>query len=264
MVGCRNSLLVGWDAAGFMNHPPRPILDGQIYSVKFLLLCYLATSFLGFQNSLLLVFFYLEGPSSVTGLLSLISHYMLELSKSQFQGPSLLSFILESPQSRPLPLSSSHLPFSASKAKQSLKVHLFIHFSTISWMSTVGCLTLPQGHDRFLYVVIPKETPCNCTLCLGWGVRNINVLGCLGSLVSPEVLETLAHPGRHTELVILLSCSRTAYWDNFPVSLFQPCSGKSRQSNPNSLQLLGHEAEGQETIILIENRIRIYCFSNCA
>lgn len=45
---------------------------------------------------------------------------------------------------------------------------------------------------------------------------------------------------------------------------FQPCSGKSRLSNPNSLWLLGHEAEGQKTIILIENRIRIYCFSNCA
>lgn len=33
--------------------------------------------------------------------------------------------------------------------------------------------------------------------------------GPLGSLVSPEILETLAHPGRHTKVVVLLSCSKT-------------------------------------------------------
>ena len=54
-------------------------------------------------------------------------------------------------------------------------------------MSFVGC---PQ-------MVILKETPCNCALCFGWGVRKINPPRSLGSLVSPKVLET---PGNCKEL----------------------------------------------------------------
>ena len=107
-----------------------------------------------------------------------------------------------------------------------------------SQMSTVDWLQLPQGHDRFLYMIASKET-----LCLGWGVRNINLPVFLGSLVSPEVLGTLALPGRHMTLVILLRCFRTAYCDISPVPCFQPCSSKFRQSNPNSSQLLDHEAK---------------------
>ena len=54
-------------------------------------------------------------------------------------------------------------------------------------MSFVGC---PQ-------MVILKETPRNCALCFGWGVRKINLPRSLGSLVSPKVLET---PGSCKEL----------------------------------------------------------------
>ena len=43
-----------------------------------------------------------------------------------------------------------------------------------------------------------------------------------GSLVSPEVLGTLALPGRHMTLVILLSCSRTAYCAQSCLTLRDP------------------------------------------
>ena len=108
-------------------------------------------------------------------------------------------------------------------------------------MSTDDWPQLPQGHDRFLYTIISKETPSTCTSCLR--VRNINLPVSLGSLGSPEVLGTLALPGRHMTLVILLSCSRTDYCDISPVPCFQPCSSKFRQSNPNSSQLLDQEAK---------------------
>ena len=65
----------------------------------------------------------------------------------------------------------------------------------------------------------------------------------LGSLVSPEVLGTLALPGRHMMLVILLNCSRTAYCDISPAPCFQPWSSKFRQSYPKSSLLLDHEAK---------------------
>lgn len=110
----------------------------------------------------------------------------------------------------------------------------------------------PYGVDHFYL----------CFMSL-MGIRNANLPGSLGSPMSLGVLETPAHPKRHTKFVIILSCSRIAYSDIFPVSCFQLCNGKSRQSNPNSLWLLGHEAEDQKTIILIKNRIRILFLKLC-
>lgn len=69
------------------------------------------------------------------------------------------------------------------------------------------------------------------------GVSDADLPGALGSLGSPEVLETPARPGRNTKVVVLLS------WDICPVPLFQPGGAKR---NFSSLWLL---AEGRESTI---------------
>ena len=119
--------------------------------------CYLTISgnqFVGFQDIPLLLFFYFQGPSSLTGSLSLTSLHML--SKPHFQGPSLLSSILESSpptQVSPTVYLRALLQCLKSKTKSQVQtpVHLFILLSTTGlprWLRGKGSACQQRRRKR--------------------------------------------------------------------------------------------------------------------